>query len=119
MLQGAGAWALASPLLAGAAVAAAQELPAIPALTAMGYNNVLWGSDFPHIDADVNANAVILFLTVQGELTDRALPRPDTYYGVAKVAAPTQLIGGPNPGTYVRRHVSTARTNRRMSACVL
>ena len=33
LLQGAGAWALASPLLAGAPSAAAQELPAIPALT--------------------------------------------------------------------------------------
>src|SRR6266404_695458 len=35
MLQGAGAWALASPLLAGAPAAAAQELPAIPALTSL------------------------------------------------------------------------------------
>src|SRR3981081_2631147 len=33
MLQGAGAWALAGPLLAGASSAAAQELPPIPALT--------------------------------------------------------------------------------------
>jgi sulfur-oxidizing protein SoxY len=33
LLQGAGAWALASPLLAGAPVAVAQEMPAIPALT--------------------------------------------------------------------------------------
>ncbi len=33
LLQSAGAWALASPLLAGAPSAAAQELPAIPALT--------------------------------------------------------------------------------------
>jgi sulfur-oxidizing protein SoxY len=33
LLQGAGAWALASPLLAGAPSAAAQALPAIPALT--------------------------------------------------------------------------------------
>jgi sulfur-oxidizing protein SoxY len=32
LLQGAGAWALASPLLAGAPVAVAQEMPAIPAL---------------------------------------------------------------------------------------
>jgi sulfur-oxidizing protein SoxY len=35
MLQGAGAWALAGPLLAGAPSAAAQELPAIPALTSL------------------------------------------------------------------------------------
>ena len=33
LLQGAGAWALASPLLAGAPAAVAQEMPAIPALT--------------------------------------------------------------------------------------
>jgi sulfur-oxidizing protein SoxY len=33
LLQGAGAWALASPLLAGAPVAVAQQMPAIPALT--------------------------------------------------------------------------------------
>jgi sulfur-oxidizing protein SoxY len=33
LLQGAGAWALASPLLAGTPVAVAQEMPAIPALT--------------------------------------------------------------------------------------
>ena len=33
LLQGAGAWALASPLLAGAPAVAAQDMPAIPALT--------------------------------------------------------------------------------------
>lgn len=33
LLQSAGAWALVSPLLAGANAAAAQEMPAIPALT--------------------------------------------------------------------------------------
>jgi sulfur-oxidizing protein SoxY len=33
LLQSAGAWALVSPLLAGASAAAAQEMPAIPALT--------------------------------------------------------------------------------------
>ena len=33
LLQGAGAWALASPLLAGTSAAVAQEMPAIPALT--------------------------------------------------------------------------------------
>jgi len=33
VLQSAGAWALAGPLFAGARAAAAQELPAIPALT--------------------------------------------------------------------------------------
>ena len=33
LLQSAGAWALASPLLAGAPAAVAQEMPAIPALT--------------------------------------------------------------------------------------
>ena len=33
LLQSAGAWALVSPLLAGAPVAVAQEMPAIPALT--------------------------------------------------------------------------------------
>lgn len=33
LLQGAGAWALAGPLLAGAPAAVAQEMPAIPALT--------------------------------------------------------------------------------------
>jgi sulfur-oxidizing protein SoxY len=33
LLQGASAWALAGPLLTGAPVAAAQELPTIPALT--------------------------------------------------------------------------------------
>jgi sulfur-oxidizing protein SoxY len=33
LLQGAGAWALVSPLSAGAPAAAAQEMPAIPALT--------------------------------------------------------------------------------------
>ena len=33
LLQSAGAWALASPLLAGASAAVAQQMPAIPALT--------------------------------------------------------------------------------------
>ena len=33
LLQSAGAWALVSPLVAGASAAAAQEMPAIPALT--------------------------------------------------------------------------------------
>jgi len=33
LLQSAGAWALVSPLLAGAPAAVAQEMPAIPALT--------------------------------------------------------------------------------------
>jgi len=33
LLQSAGAWAFASPLLAGAPVAVAQQMPAIPALT--------------------------------------------------------------------------------------
>jgi sulfur-oxidizing protein SoxY len=35
LLQGAGAWALAAPLLAGSPGAAAQATPAIPALTAL------------------------------------------------------------------------------------
>jgi sulfur-oxidizing protein SoxY len=70
LLQGAGAWALAGPMLGGAPLAAAQEMPAIPALTSfLAGRSPRWERlrlELPSL-AD-NGQAVPMRLTMTGPL---------------------------------------------------
>jgi sulfur-oxidizing protein SoxY len=70
LLQSAGAWALASPLLAGAPAAVAQEMPAIPALSSfLAGRSPRWERlriELPSL-AD-NGQAVPMRLTMAGPL---------------------------------------------------
>ena len=99
LLQGAGAWALASPLLAAAPAVAAQDMPAIPALTSfLAGRSPRWERlrlELPAL-AD-NGQAVPMRLTMAGPFAPGAVLKSIHLYSEVNPVPEMAVFEFPSP----------------------